>query len=204
MTPDPAAQPGGAAPVPTTPPSPLPSSTLPAISSEARVLARTILEVLAGLRSITDAALVLGVSTARYQQWESRAISGLISACEPRPPGPAPGAGLPGEVERLRGERDRLVAEVNRYQTLLRISQDAFGGPPAPPAPAEATLPRRTRDLPGAQVALPRSSTKAGKPRKKRTPTVRAMRLAKRVGEAGGTPVATAGTGATPASSGGG
>lgn len=201
MTPDHPAQ-AGAVMAPAAPPPPPP--TPPAISSEARLLARTILEVLAGLRSITDAALVLGVSTARYQQWESRAISGLITACEPRPPGPASGAGLPGEVERLRGERDRLVAEVNRYQTLLRISQDAFGGPPAPPAPAEAQLPRRTRDLPGAQAALPRSSTKAGKPRKKRTPTVRAMRLAKRVGDAGGTPVATAGTGATPAPSGGG
>jgi hypothetical protein len=196
MTPD-APTPAGAAPAPAAPP------PVVAISPEARLLARTILEVLAGLRSITDAALVLGVSTARYQQWESRAISGLITACEPRPPGPAPGAGLPGEVERLRGERDRLVAELNRYQTLLRISQDAFGGPPAPPAPAQAPAPRRTRDLPGAQVALPRSSTKAGKPRKKRTPTVRAMRLAKRVGE-GGAPLAAPAAPATPTPPGGG
>jgi hypothetical protein len=192
-----------AAPSPSSAASP-PSPVSVPISAEARVLARTILEVLAGLRSITDAALVLGVSTARYQQWESRAIAGLITACEPRPPGPVPGAGLPGEVERLRGERDRLVAEVNRYQTLLRISQDAFGGPPAPPAPVVPPVPRRTRDLPGAQVALPRSSTKGGKPRKKRTPTVRAMRLAKRVGEGGTSPVAAPPPAATPAPPGGG
>ncbi len=158
-------------------------------SAEARRLAGTILEVMAGVTSITDAALALGITQARYQQLELRAVTGLITACEPRPPGPVPGALLPAELERLAAERDRLKAEVARYQTLARIAQGAFGTAVVPAAIA----PERTRDLPGFQPrGTPRSRAAAiapttasadggGKPRKKRTPTVRALRLAKRV-----------------------
>lgn len=162
-------------------------------SAEARRLAGTILEVMAGVTSITDAALALGITPARYQQLELRAVTGLITACEPRPPGPVAGALLPAELERLATERDRLKAEVARYQTLARIAQGAFGTAVVPAAIA----PERSRDLPGFQArSAPRGRAAAtatmtasggrsgggdGKPRKKRTPTVRALRLAKRM-----------------------
>lgn len=191
-------------------PAPVPTSggMLPAISPEARRTAGTILEVMAGVRSITDAAIALSVTPARYQQLELRAVCGLIAACEPRPPGPSAGALLPAELERLIAERDRLRAEVARYQALVRIAQGAFGT--APPVAA----PQRASDLPGAKLrqaaqAKPVPPPAAAAPvkiRKKRRPTVRALRLAKRVREdAGASQVSTTpGPAGTPAPSAGG
>lgn len=116
---------------PSAPPAPPDALAAPA-SGDARRIASAILEVLAGMRSITDAALALGVTPARYYALEARAVGGLIAACEPRGPGPGAGAGLPAELDRLRAERDRLKAEAARYQTLARISQGAFALPALP------------------------------------------------------------------------
>lgn len=165
-------------------------------TSEARRLASAILDVLAGMRSITDAALALGVTPARYYALEARAVGGLISACEPRGPGPVIGVGLPAELERLRAERDRLKAEAARYQTLARIAQGAFALPVAPP-PAAASSGRATATKrPSAATLAERTSSG----RQKRRPTVRALRMAARVRDAGAasvTPVNA--TGALPA-----
>jgi hypothetical protein len=49
-------------------------------SREARRLAAAVLEVLAGVRSPSDAARVLGLSLARYYQLEQRALAGLVTA----------------------------------------------------------------------------------------------------------------------------
>jgi len=167
-------------------PSPVapPPGTAP--SADARRLASLILEVLAGLRSITDAALVLQISTARFIQLEQRAMLALIAACEPRASGPVPGAALPRELAALQQERDRLRAEVGRYQALLRIAQGAFGvdalrtaavsTPAALPGAAARRVAARSRGS-GSDVA-------GRKPRKPRQPTVRALRLAQRVREA--------------------
>jgi hypothetical protein len=145
-------------------------------SSDAKRIAGAILEVLAGVRSITDAAILLGVAPARYYALEARAIAGLIAACEPRARGPAPGAGLQAELDRLRTERDRLREEAARYQSLARIAQAAFGAPIAVPAmplpPATRTASRGTR---------PAADPSAPKVRKKRVATVRALRLAQQV-----------------------
>jgi hypothetical protein len=46
-----------------------------------------ILEVLAGMRTPTEAATVVGLSVPRYYLWEQRALEGLVRACEPRPKG---------------------------------------------------------------------------------------------------------------------
>lgn len=157
--------------------------TAPA-SSDARRIASAILEVLAGMRSITDVALALGITPARYYALEARAVSGLIAACEPRGPGPGVGAGLPAELDRLRAERDRLKAEAARYQTLARIAQGAFALPVLPAVSFGGT----TRS--GAASAAKRRApiavvNAAGSGRKKRRPTVRALRLATRVRDAG-------------------
>jgi len=152
------------------------------VSGEARRLASAILEVLAGMRSITDIALALGVTPARYYALEARAVGGLIAACEPRGPGPNAGAGLPAELERLRAERDRLKAEAARYQTLARIAQGAFALPMAPAAASSGTTTRTTSTKrPSAAIMASRTTPE----RKKRRPTVRALRMAARVRDAG-------------------
>jgi hypothetical protein len=173
----------------------------PVFSPEARRLAGTILEVLAGMTSITDAAIALGITAARYQVLETRAVLGLIAACEPRPPGPTAGASLPGDLERLRAERDRLTAEVARYQTLHRIAQQAFGTQAEPLPGTLAELPgarrRHAERGGGRQRSAPVPATTASG-RKKRTPTVRALRLAKRVREVAPGPLPPPGSTAAP------
>lgn len=185
----------------------LPVESAPPSTLQARQIAGAILEVLAGVRSITDAAMALGISTARYYQWEARAVAGMLAACEPRSPGPLPGASLPAELEQLRTERDRLKAETARYQALVRIAQGAFGAPAAPvivaePIPAPVRRAAQVRRTVTGDTAPPRQ-------RKKRTPSVRALRLAKRVREApaaGASPSAsqTAGSSTITTPSGGG
>ena len=49
------------------------------ISREAQRFAAAILEVLAGVRTPTDAAAALGVSVPRYYLWEQRAVGGAGS-----------------------------------------------------------------------------------------------------------------------------
>lgn len=177
----------------------------PPVSVEARRIASAILDVLAGVRSITEAAQALGITTARYYAWESRAVTALVAACEPRNPGPVPGAALPAEIERLRAERDRLKAEAARYQALARIAQAAFGPPPSTVAPV-ASGGGGTADRPGARhrrartaaaVPVPNAAT-GPKPRQRKRPTVRALRLARQVRDAGGTAAPAPPAPATP------
>src|SRR5207237_1267514 len=56
-------------------------------SRQARRLAAMVLEVLAGARTPTEAAQALELCVPRYYQLESRALRGLLAACEPAPPG---------------------------------------------------------------------------------------------------------------------
>ena len=167
---------------PAVPPMPTPVSA----STDARRVAGAILEVLAGVRSITDAAVALGIAPARYYVLEARAVAGLIAACEPRSPGPHSGSGLAAEVDRLRAERDRLRDEAARYQALARIAQTAFGplGGAVTAAPAVApALTERQRRATRAAARAPTTTPTAvvTKTRKKRVATVRALRLAQRV-----------------------
>jgi len=75
---------------------------------EARRLAAAVLEVLAGGRTPTEAAEVLGVSPPRYYALEQRALKGLVSACRKRPRGRVKTSEW--EIEKLRGEGRSLAA----------------------------------------------------------------------------------------------
>jgi hypothetical protein len=54
-------------------------------SETGKRLVAVILEVLAGVRTNTDAAVAIGLSLPRYYQVESRALASLLRACEPFP-----------------------------------------------------------------------------------------------------------------------
>lgn len=102
-------------------------------SASAKRMAAAILEVLAGARTPTQAAEALGLSVPRYYQIETRALHGLLSACEARPKGRQPNPA--GETNALRLENQRLQRELSRQQALVRAAQRSVGLPPPAPIP---------------------------------------------------------------------
>jgi len=122
-------------------------------SREARKMAAVLLEVLAGLRTPLQASELLQVSLPRYYQLESRALAGFVAACEARPKGRQAGA---ANLEALRKENERLKRDVQRQQSLVRLTQRTIGVAAATPAKVD------TR-------------------KRKRKPTVRALRHAEQL-----------------------
>jgi hypothetical protein len=136
-------------------------------SDVARRTASLILEALTGVRTTQEAADALGVALPRYYVLETRALSGLVGALEPRSRGRQRGAAE--RISALEGEVARLERELRRFQALQRASQRALGLVAAPAAREGGTkAPRRKGD-------------EGGKPRRKRRPNraTRAERIAK-------------------------
>jgi hypothetical protein len=129
----------------------------PQASKEAKRLAAVILEVLAGMRTLPQAAEALQLSLQRYYQLEARGLRGLLEACEPKPKGRQPNPAR--EMAAIQRENERLRRDLTRQQALVRLSQRSIGlsPPPAPP---------------------PKSPGKKGR---KRKPLVRALSLAARL-----------------------
>lgn len=121
-------------------------------SREAKRIAACILEVLGGARTPTDASKVLAITVPRYYQLETRALNGLLSACEPRAVGRV--RSLQGELAQAQKEAERFKRESARYAALARLSQRTVGI--APPA------------------AIPKKAK--GKGKGQRRPTVRALK----------------------------
>jgi hypothetical protein len=94
-------------------------------SREAKRFAAAILEVLGGARPPSDAAQALGISLPRYYLLESRALSGLLSACEPRPIGRVRSA--ESELVLAQKEVRRLQQDCARYSALVRLAQRTVG-----------------------------------------------------------------------------
>jgi hypothetical protein len=135
-------------------------------SPQAKTTAAVILEGLTGLRSAPEAARTLGVSVARYYAVEAQAIAGLLTACEPAPPGPAAGAASERELSRLRQDHRRQEQELARMRAILRTTQRSLGVAPvtaAPPGPS------------------PASAGKPGKKRRHRRPVVRALTVVRKL-----------------------
>ena len=126
-----------------------PGPTLNANSAETKRLATAILEVLAGVRTPTDAAKTLEISLPRYYLLEQRALAGLLAACEPRPQGR--GRSVEREIAKLRRELATSQRECARQQSLVRATQRVVGlVPPSPSKPADkqgGKRPRRRRPV---------------------------------------------------------
>lgn len=132
-------------------------------TSDARRRAAAVLEVLAGVRTPAQAAEVVGVSLPRYYLLEQRAIGALVASCEPAPRGPQ--LSDQRRIAALEREIVRLQREAGRHQALARAAQRTLGlAPPITPRPNGKS---------GEKTVIP------GKSRRKRRPTVRALRLAK-------------------------
>jgi hypothetical protein len=129
----------------------------PAGSLEARKMAEVVLEVLSGAMTPTEAAESTGMSVQKYYMVESRALDGLVLACEPRKRGYVRSAER--ELEALKKKHAGLERECARYQALARASRRAVG----------LRLPKKGKEA------------KDKKGRRKRKPTVRALTHAKKL-----------------------
>ena len=127
-------------------------------SAFAKKLAAAILEVLAGVRTTTDAASAVGLSLPRYYQVESKALAGLLRACEPCPKGRQRSGER--ELVGLRRQHEHLKRELARQQTLVRLAQRSVGL-----APATTTAPAKAN----------------GKKSRRRRPVARALQVAERL-----------------------
>src|SRR5262245_50163616 len=110
------------------------------VSREARRMAAVLLEVLAGVRTPLQASELLQVSLPRYYQLETRALAGFVAACEARPRGRRAGA---ANLEALRKDNERLKRDLQRQQSLVRLTQRTVGV--APPTPARPDTRKRKR-----------------------------------------------------------
>ncbi len=129
-----------------------PAATL----SQAQRFAATILEVLGGLRSPPEAAEVLAISLPRYYQLEARALEGLVTALAPRPQGKQPSLDL--RVKSLEKQLEAARRQCSRQEALVRVTQRALGL---------------------ATAAKPSEPPRDARGRKKRRPTVRALKAAR-------------------------
>lgn len=118
-------------------------------SRDARKIAMLVLEVLGGLRTPTDAAQALGVSTARYYGLEKQALEGLVAACEPKPR-----KRPETQIARLESRIADLEKELVRRQSLVRLSQRTLG------------------------ITAPKKPAKRAGKRKRKRATVRALKAA--------------------------
>ena len=113
---------------------------------DAQRQAAVILEVLAGARTPTQAAAALNVSVPRFYQMETRALRGLVEACEAKPRGQAPS--MDKEIAAVRREQERLQRELTRHQSLVRVTQRHLGlASPAPAAKPASGKKRRRRPV---------------------------------------------------------
>jgi hypothetical protein len=124
--------------------------------SQAQRFAATILEVLGGLRSPPEAAEALAVTLPRYYQLEARALEGLVAALAPRPKGKQPSLQL--RITALEKQLEAARRQCSRQEALVRVTQRALGM---------------------ATAAKPSEPPRDARGRKKRRPTVRALKAAR-------------------------
>ena len=149
-------------------------------TGEANRIAVAILEVLAGLRTPAEAAQALRVSLPRYYVLETRALEGLVTACEPKLLGKQPSPAT--RLASLEKELQQARRECARQQALVRVAQRSVG------LPALTARPERQ------SVEKPSSKPdRAGRKRRPRRPTVRALRAAKSLRENSSVPPAADG-----------
>ena len=132
-------------------------------SAEANRRAAVVLEVLAGVRTPTEAAAALKLSVNYYYVLERKAMEGLLAACGPAPKGP-PGPSLAVQLQRLEHQLQQCRRECQRQAALVRATQRAVGLPSSKPA-----------------KKVDKTNGTAPKRRRRRRPTVRALRAAEQL-----------------------
>ena len=119
----------------------------PAVPAELMPRVAAIVEVLAGLRTVSEAARSLGLSRNHFQTILHRAVLGLVHAITlktgGRPATPPGLASLQGQLERLKRENARLHKRVDATERLLEVASGLLHGRTRPTGRQ-----RRTRKSP--------------------------------------------------------
>ena len=95
----------------------------PLPDAKAKLRAQTLLDVLAGKITATQAAERLGVSRKTWHEWQDRGLSAMTEAMQDRPTG-RPLLERNPEKERLEAElrrKERLVEELERSRRILSL-----------------------------------------------------------------------------------
>ena len=104
----------------------------PQVPAEMTARLAMILEVLAGQRTVSEAARELGMSRNHFQTILHRGLAGLIEAITPkapgRPPKPSELLALQEELERLKRENSRLQDRVGTTDRLLQAASGLLQG----------------------------------------------------------------------------
>jgi len=144
-------------------------------TGEANRIAVAILEVLAGLRTPAEAAQALQISVPRYYVLETRALEGMVAGCEPKPLGKQPTPET--RIAALEKELQQVRHQCDRQQALVRVAQRTMG-----------------LSLPAARSGKQKADAdRAPAKRRRRRPTVRALRAAKTLRENSSMPPAAEG-----------
>ncbi|MCI0484886.1 MAG: hypothetical protein L0Y78_09930 [candidate division NC10 bacterium] len=153
------------------------------VSAEARQVASVVLEVLGGAVGPAEAATLLGRTPTQYYKLEARALEGLLQACEPRVRGRQ--RNPEKELEALAASHRKLERECARLQTLVRVLGRAAGVK----RKAEPAQTRQGGKKSAGEGGKP--GTAAGRKRKRgrKNPAVRALLLARQLGENGQDPM---------------
>jgi hypothetical protein len=94
-------------------------------SDAARRHAALLMEVWSGVRTTQAASEAMGIAVTRFYQLEARALQMMVSAMEPRQRGRPRTA--ESELGKLKLEKQRLLRDVERFQSLYRTAQRALG-----------------------------------------------------------------------------
>jgi hypothetical protein len=108
---------------------------------------KVILETLAGVRRVSEACTLLGISEQRFHQLREQALTGALQALQPGTPGPKPHTLSPAEeqvhtlqqqVANLQVELTAALAREEIALTIPRVVQE-------PTQPEKKTPPRSPR-----------------------------------------------------------
>lgn len=146
----------------------LPGSLGKEASREVNLRVATILEVLGGLRTPSEAAAVLGISVNSYYLIERKALAGLLASCAPKPKGPRE-PGIEKKLAALERELETCRRECLRQAAWVRATQRALG---LPAVPSRAAKPA------GKSAAGKSAAGKKPTSKRRQRPTVRALRAA--------------------------
>ena len=147
-------------------------------SREARRVAAAVLEVLAGMRTPTDAASALSVSVPRYYILEQRALAGLVAGCEPRNGRRTKRPET--RIAELEHQVQQLQRQCDRHLAVARAAGRSVGLSPLPTT--------------NKQSANKQSANKKKTAKRRRRPAVRALKAARAL-HAGEEQEASAGSG---------